>query len=43
MTKEGNLEISPSQVSLSGVEIASYAVDPDLVERSKGSMDAKGS
>ena len=42
-TKEGNVEMSPPQALSKGADIFSYAEDPDCVDRSNGSFDAKGS
>ena len=42
-TKEGNVEISPSQIVSSGAKMVEYAIDPERDDKSKGSAEAKGS
>ena len=41
--KDGKVETCPSQISSKGADMVVYAVDPALVERSKGSFESKGS
>ena len=42
-TKDGNILTEPSQRGSSGSEILSYALDPDSVAKSNGSLDTNGS
>ena len=41
--KDEKVATCPSQISSRGADMVVYAVDPALVERSKGSFDSKGS
>ena len=42
-TKEGNVAVSPSQISSSGAEIVAYAAAPEREDSSNASKDAKAS
>ena len=42
-TKEGNVDVSPSQMSSSGADTVAYAAAPEHEDRSKASEEANGS